>query len=240
MVTLENYRDFLRTVNINGVNIHFFVFNGDTMIQAQSIIDASRSLLAGLPPAHLGVVYPILFIADRLPSSGGGGGPPAASGVNTLIDRRGEDIGATPEAMRHLLANYASGRTPLTFHWIPRHVYDDAARAPNTVVHEAIHGVDMNLHLRTRRQVNREMATRLGIDVSMVRPFNSTDLPGHLPGQACGSGTEATRLAVNAYLSLLGGFRGVNTTARRQIVNSLKLSRAFENVPESWWTPHIR
>lgn len=240
MVTLETYRDFLHTVNINGANLNFFVFNGDTVEQARPVIDAARALLAALPAAHLAVVYPILFIAGRLPSSGGGGGTPGPAAVATLIERRAEEIGAATDAMRDLLASYAAGRTPLTFHWIPRHVYDDASRVPYTVTHECVHGVDMNLRLHSRRQVNRELATRLGIDVSMARPFNTTDLPSHLPGQACGAGTEAIRLSVNSYLSLLTGFRGVTIPARRQIVNSLKLSRAFESVPESWWTPHAR
>lgn len=218
---------------MNSATVRFYVFNGATVADARPKVDAARTLLAALPSEHLAVAFPILFIPGQLPSSGGGGGTPDHPDV--LIERRSEDIGATTEAMRDLIGRANASLRRSSFHWIPLHVYEDASRVPYTIAHEVLHAVDLNLRLHRRRSVTPDLAESLGTDAGSARAFTSSDLPERLPGQACGSGNEAVRLSINAYLSMISGFRGVGSGAQRQIVQSLKLSTAFEDVPAIWW-----
>jgi hypothetical protein len=233
IVTLENYRSFEIPVAINGATVRFYVFNGATIAEARERVDAARALLEALPAEHLAVAFPILFIDGRLPSSGGGGGTPDHPDV--LIERRSEDIGATTEAMQDLLRRANANLRRSSFHWIPRHVYDDAARVPFTVVHEVMHAVDINLVLHRRRRITPELSASLELEPSSARSFTSSDLPERLPGQACGAGNEAVRMSVNSYLSLVSGMRGVPPATRRRIVSNLRLSTAFTDVPDEWW-----
>jgi hypothetical protein len=234
--TLEDYRSRAVVVAIHGVKVTFYAFNDVTIEDARAKAEMARTYLTSMPREHLAVVFPILFIPGQLPSTGGGGGTPDQPDV--LIQRRTSDIGATTEALQDLLQKHNAGRRRSTFHWIPPHVYSDAGRLPFTVAHEAIHGVDINLRLRVRRQITPELATRFSVARGPTRAFTEEDLPARLPGQACGAGTAAIRISVNAYLSLISGMRGAGSDARRQIVSSLRLSQAFETVPDSWWATY--
>lgn len=238
LYTLADYRNRAIVVGINGVKVTFYAFNDVSIEDARAKVELSRTHLAAMPREHLAVVFPILFIPGQLPSTGGGGGTPDRPDV--LIQRRTSDIGATTEALQDLLQKNNSGRRRSTFHWIPPHVYTDAGRLPFTVAHEAIHGVDINLRLHMRRQITPELATRFSIARSPARAFTDEDLPARLPGQACGAGTTAIRISVNAYLSLLSGMRGAGPSVRQQIVSSLRLSQAFETVADSWWAAYER
>jgi hypothetical protein len=213
--------------------VRFYAFNGGTVAEAKEKVDAARVLLRAMPAEHLAVAFPIIFIPGRLPSSGGGGGTPDHPDI--LIERRSEDIGATTEAMQDLVGRANATLRRSSFHWIPRHVYDDATRVPFTIAHEVMHAVDLNLGLHRRRQITSELAARLRIEPGSARPFTSSDLPSRLPGQACGSGVESVKLSVNSYLSLISGMNRVSPAVRRQIVRSLKLSMAFASVSDEWW-----
>ncbi len=238
MLTLETSQDFLVTHMINGVSVRFLVANEQPLDVARRKILNCIPYLTNMPREHLAVAFPIVLIRTRLPSSGHGGGTPSAAAVEALIRNRTEEIGASTEVMRSLLETANAGLSRSSFHWIPIHVYEEDGRMPTTVAHEVTHAIDMNLALCWRRQITAELAASAHVERAATRPFTGDDLPASLPAQACHSGVHAARLSVNAYVSMISGFRGVSRTAKRQILASLRLSRAFTNVPESWWAQY--
>lgn len=238
MLTLETYQDFLVSHTINGVAVRFLVANEQPLDVARRKILSCIPYLTSMPRQHLAAAFPIILIKTTLPSSGHGGGTPSEAGVEALIRNRTADIGASTEVMRTLITTANAMLTRSSFHWIPIHVYENDARLPVTVAHEVTHGIDMNLQLCWRRQITPELAASTHVARAATRPFNGTDLPASLPSQACHSGVLAARLSVNAYVSMISGFPGVGGSDRRQIIASLRLSKAFMQVPESWWEPY--
>jgi hypothetical protein len=188
-----------------------------------------------MPAQHLRAVFPFIIIPGRLPSSGGGGGTPD----HPMAAVRGHerDLGTPAEVILRLAEAFRGGNRMANYHWIPAHVWNNAGRYPSTCLHEAIHGVDLNLRLHTRRPVTPAQAARLDIPRSVVRNYEPGDFGmTSLPGAVCVAGPIGTQAVVNAYFKLLGGFTGIhNTTVQRRIARELSMARAFEEVPADWW-----
>ena len=237
-ITVANYRDYLAQETINGQCINFFVFNGDTVLQARPAIDAAVSILRSMPAQHLAVVYPFFFIPGELPSDGTGGGTPGHPDV--LLNRRLDDIGIAADVVNDLFTYYPPANSTRRFHWIPRHVYSDLGRVGYTVAHEATHAVDIELHLHVRRQIRPPEAATLRVPAGPRRNFYAHDtegVPAEFPPlnsrRTCGARPEIVANCVNAYMALITN--AIPTGHATRIKNNFKLSRAFENVPASWW-----
>ena len=234
-ITLGNYREYCLPQMFNGVEVPFFIFTGEPLPEARAKLLALQSAFSRMPEQHLRAVYPFIIIPGRLPSRGHGGGTPDLPA--SAVRGHERDLGTSPEVVLRLMEDYRGTRSRAGFHWIPGHVWSDLDRYPATILHEAIHGIDINLGLATRRRVAPADASRLDIPGSVVRPYAPADfILDPLPGAACGSGPVGVRAAVNAYFKLLGGFSGITSdVVQRRIARELSMSRAFESVPTSWW-----
>ena len=233
---LSNFMDYHVPLTVNGVVLHFFIFTGEGPPQ-----DADRSKLNALLPSfsrmperHLRSVFPFIIIPGRLPSSGGGGGTP--DHPMAAVRRHDRDLGTSPEVVLRIAEAYRGSNRMSNYHWRPSVVWNDAGRYPSTFLHEAIHGVDLNLRLHTRRAVTPAQAARLDIPRSVVRNYEPGDfVMTSLPGAVCRAGPIGIQAVVNAYFKLLGGFNSIPDTVRRRIARELSMARAFEDVPPSWW-----
>jgi hypothetical protein len=245
-VTLSNYMEYMIPLRLREVEVPCFVFNGASLDDARNLIQSAQNSFQRLPNLHLSGIYPFLMLARDLPSSGHGGGTPESA--DFISESHTARIGAGPDVVRRIVSQYANGRTRATFHWIPIHVWQESGRLPSTMVHEAVHGIDRNFELSTRRRVHAAEATRLEIQPDQARPFRTedpddphrpADFPDPMPGTACWHGTPGVRVVVNAYCKLLDGFRGVSSDAvKKRIARNLSVSRAFLRVPSSWWDMH--
>ena len=228
--------DYQIPLTVNGVILRFFIFTAETPPQ-----DADRMKLYALLPAfsrmpelHLRAVFPFIVIPGSLPSSGGGGGTP--DHPMDAVRRHERDLGTSPEVVLRIAETFRGSNRLSNYHWIPSNVWNDQGRYPSTFLHEAIHGVDMNLRLHTRRAVTPAQAARLDIPRSVVRNYEPGDfVMTSLPGAVCRSGPIGIKAVVNAYFKLLGGFNAIPAPVQRRIARELSMARAFQEVPHAWW-----
>jgi hypothetical protein len=236
MVTLDNYMNYRCEVRFNGVSVNVFVFTGQSLTAARSLVNQATSLLAGMPALHLAAVRPFLFTPGRLASTGGGGG--TALNPEAAVRNKREELGADPAIVPEIIRQFGSGaaRARPVFHWISQELLRQPDRFPKTVFHEATHGVDISYHLSVRNRVSPADAARLGIDArNGGGGFHENDLPGLPSLDACGNGPQWER-TFTAYRHLCSGLDLLNNEEdRRKIARNFRFSAAFQSVPESWW-----
>ena len=240
-ITLNNYTSYQHNLAVGAINIPFFVFNGTEMAAARARIDALSTKLSRLPALHVAAVYPVLLIPGRLSSSGEGGGTPDHPAA--AIRGHETELGANPDVVQRIMQDFQADRARQGFHWIPSAVWDNADRFPFTVLHEAIHGIDICHQLNRRGHVTPELASRmhLGSTDRAERAFRISDFPTVMPGTTCHAGPVGTRASVNAYCMMMSdGFALRPEGDRRQVAQSLFLSKAFVRVPSSWWDASYR
>lgn len=218
------------TITVHGHTITIFDFINEPGTQAK--IDRLREMFLRMPVPHLPVVYPIFLVrrhrhqSEANEGSGGGATMPyrvvrnwsAAHSRNTQIPME--------VIQRHVIGQRTGMIT------IPRHrwVREFGARGgPGFVVpHEIGHCVDAEMRL-------------------VPGGATTADFPGVEDGRRfCGHGSAINRQAAEVYRMLLVSPRrlyhflpsGMSATAtNRTILETLRRSRAFNHVPESWG-PH--
>jgi len=235
-ITISNFRDYLISVPVAGHAVNFFAFNGEPIGLARTKINELLQVFGRMPPVHLPGIGPIFLLIGRPLSDSdhpsGGGTYPDVSRLHARRDaendRRTEDWGVSYEVIAEAVRCFGRfGGSDPGLHVVPLEDWRQSGYA-STVVHECAHGVDALLNLHRRAGSG---PLRSGPNLPMGA------FPTGLHGQFCrhGTGDNINRRAVNAYCSMITGFRGVSLPHQRQIMAAFQASNAFNAVPASWW-----
>lgn len=229
--TIENFTDFHIKLDLGHHKVHFFVFNDEPLDFARAKIATLRPVLERIPPDHINGIAPILLLKER-PLGGTGGGTMTSienlhARNESVNSQRTELWGASYEVIEQVVLRFGRfGGADRGIHFIPLADWRQSGFA-TTVIHECAHGIDNRFSLHRRAAAGDPL--RAGANLAL------SDFPNHLAHQACGHGTDLNRRAVNAYVAMITGFRGVTAAQQRQILTTLRRSNAFNGVPTSWW-----